>query len=673
MLVWLLAASLQASEVEHKRGDFRYFVAPEPAFVVRQPLPDAWDATAPGAKGAPWRFWLYDRQVDRRQGRDEAYVEYAYEASTASLLGDAGRYQIDFNPEYQRLTIHRVELRRNGAWEDRLLPDHISLARREGRFEEDLADGQVTALIVLDDIRVNDVVRFGYTIAGSNPVLEGQASDSMAFAWRNPLLDARLRVLHDPGTAIDVYRVKGVPEPVLRNSDTASEATIHAHGLPVVVYEDNYPVWFDPYPRAQVSAKRSWSDVVAWAMPLYPADDSLPADLEQRIAEWRKLPTPEARLTAALRAVQDEVRYFGVEMGQNTHRPVPPMDTWRRRRGDCKDKAYLLTTILARLGIAAAPALVSTDSGRLILDFKPSAYVFNHVIVRAELAGKPVWVDPTLSQQGGDPTRYDLSRYGAALPVRDGVVALETIAPPAGAIAGVEVAERYAHAPDGNGVRLDISTVYRGSSADHIRKSQASERRDEMARRYAEFYRKRFGELRMVEEPRISDDREANIIKVEESYLLAAPFEATSAATKALSVRADALDSLAALPPSLSRTGPLYFGTPGKYRQEVQFTIPDQWSPTFGKESKHLKAAAFDYRREAGVEGRNARIVHELEVKDYDIHAAGTASHLEEMRKVRDSLSATLRFRVPASLDDAERGKRLKDLLKSVLEEGDGG
>ena len=67
--------------------------------------------------------------------------------------------------------------------------------------------------------------------------------------------------------------------------------------------------------------------------------------------------------------------------------------TWNRRYGDCKDKAYLLSKILARLDIAASPALVSTTRGSATRDVVPTAAAFNHVIVRALIDGRPCgWI-----------------------------------------------------------------------------------------------------------------------------------------------------------------------------------------------------------------------------------------------------------------------------------------
>jgi len=99
--------------------------------------------------------------------------------------------------------------------------------------------------------------------------------------------------------------------------------------------------------------------------------------------------------------VRQVVRYFGIELGTNSHEPHPPSQVFAQRYGDCKDKAHLLVTILRALGLVAWPALTNTGEGRGIDDFLPSVSSFNHVIVRLIVDGVPRWVDPTASSQRG--------------------------------------------------------------------------------------------------------------------------------------------------------------------------------------------------------------------------------------------------------------------------------
>jgi transglutaminase-like putative cysteine protease len=671
--VLLFAASVcEAATVEHVRGDLRFSTGDAPAFVARRDLPARWDAKAPGADDRRWRYWLYDVQSDRRAGRDQVYVEHVFEPKSPSLIGEAGRFQINFNPEFQTMAIHRVELLRDGAWQNRLVPDRISLARRESEFEQDLTDGSVTALIVLDDVRVDDVIRISYSTTGSNPILAGQIADWTTLSWRNPTLRSGLRVLYDPGTKFRVHRENTAIEPQVRRGTDAVEVQVQAQALPATVFEDSYPAWYQPYPVVQIAPERSWGEVVAWALPLYPRHTApFDADLERRLAQWKALPDPQARLTAALRAVQNDVRYFGIEIGDNSHRPNPPDLVWRRRYGDCKDKTYLLATLLNRMGIDAVPALVDTDRGRAIGEFVPSASSFNHVIVRARIGDETVWVDPTIAQQGGDPRRFDLGDYGMALPVAQGVAALEAIARPRDANAGVEVIERFAPSADGREVAFEVETLYTGASADYQRRNTLSERGEELARRYSEYYRKRYGDVETLGEPVIEDDPDRNRLRIRERYLLKSAFGSESGGVRALEVYAEALQTASNLPTALERNGPLGYAPRGRYRHEVEVRLPERWKPTFVAERIDRTSHAFGFQRQVEVGERSVKVVYEMTVERNELPVERVAAHLQELRKVRDELSANLRFAIPASLDAKQREDRLRDLLRDVMQ-GDG-
>jgi len=675
LLLWtslLLAGAAQGAVVEHQRGEYRFGTGPVPDFVERAELPAQWPADAPGADDERWRYWLYDLQSDRRGGRDALFVDYAYEARGASLVGEAGRFQVSFNPEYQHLQIHDVELRRDGVWHDRLDADRISLARREDGFEQDLADGIVTALIVLDDVRRNDVIRVAYSVTGSNPVLAGQGNDWMRFGWQNPTLRSRLRVLMDPGAKPRVHRENGAPEPVVRERPDGFEVVLDAPPQPVIVDDQQYPAWYQPYPLAQVARDQGWKQVVDWALPLYPRVDRLPDELEAKVQEWRALRDERARITAAVRLVQDEVRYFGVEMGENTHRPTAPAETWRRRYGDCKDKVYLLVSLLGRMDIRAVPALVSTTRGKAVSGFVPSASVFNHVIARIESGREVLWVDPTITLQGGTAGVYDLSAYGAALAIAPGGSRIEPIeAPDRGRDRnGITVVERYVPQADAREVRLDVETVYRGDSADQRRRSFANERGDDLSRRYADYYRRRLGELEVLAAPQLRDDREDNALTVTERYLLKAPFDDEGVSVKALGVFADTLQEISRLPTSMARTAPLAYAAPGRYRHEIEVAMPERWTATFGKEQQRVSSKAFEYARDVDVADGNARVVYQLDVRQSEVAGGDAAGHLEQVRRLQDGLSATLRFRMPAGVAADERQRRLQQLLRNAIDEG---
>jgi hypothetical protein len=670
----LLAAGQAAAQKRYESGGMAFSVGPAPAYVVARNVPSAWDRDAPGATGAPWRFWLSDTQVDRRGGHHAAWFDIAYEAVAASMLGDAGKLELRFYPAYQSLTIHRIQVRRDGVWHDRLDPASISLVRREREFERDTTDGEAAALVVLKDIRVGDVVRASYSVEGSNPILAGQLAEWTRFNWSSPMLDSWLRVIDDPGVPLKAYRENGAPEAVASELPDRSELVMHGHGWAAVVDEGNYPPGYQPFALGSIGTMQSWGDVVRWGRALYPVfEGRFPADLEAGLAEWAALPDPVARTTAALRAVQDQVRYFGIEIGASTHRPASPPETWERRYGDCKDKAYLLVSILARLGIKAAPALVSTVRGPALTRMLPSASVFNHVIVRARIGDRDVWMDPTMTQQGGDPGEYDLSDYGAALVLAPGSESLQSIAPARPAVEpGISAIETFSPEAKGRRVAFTVATTYTGWAADMQRHRFATQGVEEVARQYADYYRKRYGELVVSAPPVVEDDRAGNNLKVTERYILADPFKTVVGAARKLEVAGETLRPWAALPATVSRKGPLRVGeAPASYHQETVVNLPPGWRADGPSLHYMHGSAAFDFASSVGADAASLKAVFDLEVKRPTLDAApDIAEHVAQLREVQDALVFQLQMTTAGGNDRSDRERRLQELLRGVMKEG---
>lgn len=670
MRIWMGAALLlaalsmgaRAADAEHVRGEYRFGTGPVPGFVAQGAVRDAWPDDAPGAKDAPWRVWRFDRQADRRSGRDHVYVDYAYQARSSALMGEAGKYEIEFSPRFQRLVIHGVDLRRDGRWESRLAPERITLARRESEFESDTSNDVVSALVVLDDVRPDDVVRLRYSTIGSNPVMGGLLADFGLFAWSHPLLESRLRVLYPPRTRTLERQGAGMGAARVTHGEDATEVVYSAtHAAPMTL-QDDQPAWFRPRPWAYTAQARDWADVVRWALPMYPRQVELPPELAARVATWRALPTRAARMQAALRAVQDEVRYFGVQMGDSTHRPAAPAVTWQRRYGDCKDKSYLLATLLRAMDFDAAPALVSVDMGRGIADEPPSATAFDHVIVEVREGGRSAWLDPTRSQAGGAADTADLSMLGLALPVREGATALVAVQPPAGLVRAMKVDERLVPDGVGDAMRLEITTRYEGAMADHARGRFATEPSADRARRYADYYRKRFGELTTLQAPTVDDARESNVLTVREAYRLHAPWR-SSGAGRFIDTYAEGLSERAAVPATPAGRGPVSLGTPSRYEHRIEVQAPAGWTAEGGNGVRRHEADAVAYTREFKVAGHQVVVAHALDVRQREVPEPAAVRHADVVREMGDSLNARLYFNKPASQQRQQRDARLKALL----------
>src|SRR3546814_20569170 len=75
-----------------------------------------------------------------------------------------------------------------------------------------------------------------------------------------------------------------------------------------------------------------------------------------------------SRAGAALRVVQNEVRYLYRGMENGNYVPQAPETTRSLRYGDCKAKTLLLLAMLDRLGLAARPAPGRSVFGDLLQD-----------------------------------------------------------------------------------------------------------------------------------------------------------------------------------------------------------------------------------------------------------------------------------------------------------------
>ena len=81
--------------------------------------------------------------------------------------------------------------------------------------------------------------------------------------------------------------------------------------------------------------------------------------------------------------VQQQVRYFAIEMGIGGYQPHFAADVFRNRYGDCKDKATLLSAMLSSVGIHSALMMVDTRRGVIAPD-APSI-VGNHMVAAIEI------------------------------------------------------------------------------------------------------------------------------------------------------------------------------------------------------------------------------------------------------------------------------------------------
>jgi hypothetical protein len=90
------------------------------------------------------------------------------------------------------------------------------------------------------------------------------------------------------------------------------------------------------------------------------------------------------RIKALATFAQRDVRYAAIEVGIGGFKPHPASEIFSHRYGDCKDKATILSTMLAEIGVKSFYMPIHADRG-IVTDKTPPSQTFNHVILAIQL------------------------------------------------------------------------------------------------------------------------------------------------------------------------------------------------------------------------------------------------------------------------------------------------
>lgn len=338
-----------------------------------------------------------------------------------------GNIQAAWNPAAGPPLVHVIKLHRGGETIDVLEKTSFEILRREDQLEAAKLDGILTAVLRVPDLRVGDELEVELTTRLSDPTL-GKNDSGLLFLGPSPA----------PGR----YRLglswnKGLKPSVKMTPDMVSAARSRDDG---VEFAFDNPAMLTPPKDAP--ARYQWQRIVEftdfpdWASisrhfaPLFASAariaDGSPLDREAaRIATEHANPLDRAR--AALKLVQQDVRYIYVGLGSGNLTPATAEETWQRRYGDCKGKTALLLALLAKLGIEAEAVLANNSGADDGLDERlPNPGMFDHVLVRARIDGTRHWLDGTLPPvvpPGLTPTMP----YRWVLPVTERGSALENL------------------------------------------------------------------------------------------------------------------------------------------------------------------------------------------------------------------------------------------------------
>jgi tetratricopeptide (TPR) repeat protein len=402
-------------------------IAPAGAWVKPVEIP----SPPPGeGAGAPARILLQDVQMRFGADGDEAYSETAIKFQTPQGLS-AGTLALPWNPDTDSLTVHKVHIIRGAQVIDVLgAGETFTILRRETKLELAMLDGVLTAALQPEGLQVGDVLDVAFTLKHRDPALQGRSQYLTGDLMPLNVDRLHIREVWPTSKPMRWQEMEGLPQPLVTKSADGTELVIDMKDAVRPKTPKDAPPRFENVGLIETSEFADWAAVSAIMAPLYDQAAALKVDsgLPAEIARIKAVSSdPAVQAAAALQLVQDQVRYVYLGINDGGYVPAQADRTWARRFGDCKGKTVLLLALLRGLGIQAEPALVSSHGADGLEGLLPTTLFFDHVLIRATIAGKTYWMDGTRT---GDRSlaALDVPAFGWALPVQASGAKLEKLA-----------------------------------------------------------------------------------------------------------------------------------------------------------------------------------------------------------------------------------------------------
>jgi hypothetical protein len=582
-------------------------------------------------------YVLYDLQSNLNCNTE--YTHYIRDIANESGVQNGSEVSVTYAPEFQQVVFHRISILRDGVTIDRLQPDNIKVVQEETDADEFQYNGLNRAFITLKDTRKGDRIDVAYSVIGFNPVFGNHYSDDFSFSTSTAVCNYYKTIITN--RPLYIQTINNAPAPAQQRQGNTLIYTWDNPNLSTDDPGSDVPSWYNSNPTVYITEYQNWEAVVHWGLSTfnnyhYP----ITPDLQQKIAEWQKEAKGDKNsfATLALRFVQDEVRYLGLEIGVNTHQPHPPAETFTQRFGDCKDKALLLATILQQQGIPAYTALINTDTRSQLTHVAPSPEAFDHAIVAiAQPSGAYTFIDPTRSGQRGSLMDLYLPDYGYALVLREGETALRPVTP--GRINDYTITETL-DAAYYDTSRFSITSTYAGGAADEIRQLFTETSRKDLEENYRKYYQSLFDDIHQDGKITYSEDSDKNIVTVTKHYSVPQLWNTQKSGKRYFSFKVNILDQNLPDPSKAANNAPLALTYPFNVHYTLDLALPDDWE--FGDGELHIQNEAFQFDFIPEVHGSNMTLHYNFRTLQDHVSAAALRQYKKDYDNILDRISFEL-------------------------------
>jgi hypothetical protein len=646
-----------------------YRVDKTPQWVVQQ----RYDQQSPETSAQAVQYLLIDEQQrllsDTTHFPPQYFNRFAMRLLNSAGLSQNSQFEITFNPAYQTLHLHSLKVIREGKSRELINQVYIRVVQREQRLDYDIHDGRITVVMIPDDLRVGDIIDYSYSLEGRNPIFGARHFGTFSLNWDVPVNKLSLRILTDSrqlkfrGVGLNVTphesHTKGLKDYSLILTDVSQ-----------VKDDGETSPEHSPYAWLDYTEYDGWDEVNQWAKQLYSGVNTLTDQSIDTLANDLKRDARDRAdyISRALFFVQNEIRYVGLELGVNSHRPRSPADVLKKRYGDCKDKSLLLVTLLKHEGIRAWPALVSTSFRIGIEKDLPNPGAFDHVITLVEFNGKKYWLDGTRLFQSGGLEDLGFSDYGFALVVGHQNSGLTRMYPNAKLSSRINVFEEITATDFNSAVHLNIKTIYHGNAAEIQRYQFQTKSINEIQRAYLEFYNRFYDTIQTEQAPYFEDDTTHNRFTIYESYKIDDYWKRTKSKIYSTIYNLSYLSTLKA-PKVRQRKTPYYIGLKHEITSEQKIHYPKDVALNLDENPVNIENNALRYTYQDLYADSVYTHRSSLLIKNKDVALSDLDNYIKSLEEIRKDWEFTITVAESQTQRSNNDLAKLKNRLK-ILSQG---
>jgi hypothetical protein len=480
LAISVLSSAAHAQDVKVLQSEKPKWALAPPTFPVADP-----------PKDALVQIRFSDNQIRLSKTGRETFVAQRFKILRPEALQTAN-LRFAWLPTKGRLTVHSVRIhRKDGSSAEMLGKATFNIVQREDNLEQSVLTGLTMAVFSTPGVEVGDEVEFSATITDRDPTL----GDKTFGVLQLPMVEIggafRERLLLTDGVTLNRKITPDLVKPAYAVVNDASELVVKVDNPKSANLPEGAPGRFGVARQIEYSSFSGWPEVSSTFWKHFDVASKLSSKSPVR-AEVAKIAAatkdPEERALAALKLVQDRIRYVYVGFGTGNYTPVEADETWERRYADCKGKTALLLAVLRELGVPAEAVLVNQSGVDGIGEKLPSPGQFDHVLVRAFVGEKAYWLDGT---RFNSPKLSNLPQpsFRAALPLRPKGAEIEAIAAkPSTYPALLEIVDIDASAGTESPSRISARKVFHGDEVTQIRAALASLAGDDLKQALREIF-----------------------------------------------------------------------------------------------------------------------------------------------------------------------------------------